>query len=373
MKRGSFTYTRNAVLRFFYRRIFKPLAFTQNPETIHNRMVGLGAMLGRSAVTRSVTRAAFRYDDPILETTVAGIHFCNPIGLAAGFDKGGRLTQIIDAVGFGFAEIGSITGTPCPGNPKPRLWRLPKSRALLVHLGLNSIGSAEVAEALATQRRRVPIGISIAKANLPATDRLGDGINDYAQAARDLLPMADYVTVNISCPNTTGGTPFLEPENLHQLLDRLDPLLGNKPVFIKLPADKSEDEMNRLVDVALRHRVTGFIAANLTTDHSSPDIQDANVPPRGGLSGKVVEAKSNRLIRHLYRRLGPRVPIIGLGGVFSADDAYTKIRLGASLVQLVTGMIYEGPQLISSINAGLGQMLRRDGFTSVGQAVGIDA
>ncbi len=363
---------RDAVLGFGYRGLVKPLAFRQDAETVHDRISSFGVALGRSALTRGLTRMMFAYEHEALATEVAGIKFRNPLGLSAGFDKEGRLLDILPSVGFGFAEIGSITGSPSAGNPKPRLWRLPKSRALVVHYGLNSSGSAAAAQRLRGKHFAIPVAISIAKSNHPHFDTLPAGIADYVLAATNLRALGAMRVVNISCPNTTGGEPFLGAGQFDQLLTALDPLQSNQPVFIKLPADASNAELDGLIKVSAKHHVTGFICTNLSKRRDMPGIIDPNVPPQGGISGKVVEARSNEVLAYVYRQTGGRMPLIGVGGVFTAEDAYKKIRLGASLVSLITGMVYRGPTVLSEIKRGLVRLLQRDGFKTVAEAVGVD-
>lgn len=363
---------RNAVIGSLYRAVLKPGFFHLDPEFVHDRMTHAGRVLGSTAPTRAITRGMFGYRHPMLRQSVAGIDFVNPVGLAAGFDKEGRLVNILPNVGFGFMEIGSVTGRPCPGNAKPRLWRLPKSRSLVVHYGLKSDGAEVVSARLRNVQPRFPLGMSIAKANLAACDDLTAGVADYVQAATKLTPLAAYVTVNISCPNTSGGEPFVRPENLEILLQALDPIVRGRPTFIKLPAYLTAEDIRNILAVARRHQITGFVCTNLTKDRNNPAIRDAYVPPRGGLSGKVVEQLANDTLAEVARQSQGQFVLIGVGGIFSAADAYKKIRLGASLVQLITGMIYRGPQLISEINSGLVQQLRRDGFKNISEAVGAD-
>ncbi|MBI5466625.1 MAG: quinone-dependent dihydroorotate dehydrogenase [Candidatus Kerfeldbacteria bacterium] len=363
---------RDAVLGGGYRAVVKPLAFQFDPEMVHDRISYFGMTLGRFGLTRAVTRAMFGYEHPLLATTVAGMQFRNPIGLSAGFDKEGRLIDVIPAVGFGFMEIGSVTGSPSPGNAKPRLWRLPRSRALVVHFGLNSSGSAAVASRLATHPCRIPLFVSLAKANLPAFDGQTTGISDYVTAATNLRDVGAAKVINISCPNTTGGEPFADPAAFDALLTAIDQVGVTQPTFIKLPIHLPWSQLDEVLDVAERHQVTGFICTNLIKDRTQAKILDRQVPAKGGISGKVIWERSNEVLAHVYQRTGARLPLIGVGGVFSADDAYQKIRLGASLVQLITGMIYRGPSLISEIKRGLVARLQRDGFSSVAAAVGAD-
>lgn len=364
--------TRNAISGGMYRRVAKPFFFRVEPETMHDRMTHVGQSLGRHAWTRSLTRAAFTYQHPMLEQTIHGVAFPNPVGLSAGFDKDALLVDILPSVGFGFAEVGSVTGEPCAGNPGPRLWRLPKSQSLVVYYGLKNDGAEAVCARLRGKTFPIPIGVSVAKTNNRATCDVPTGIADYAKAFTCATDVASYITVNISCPNTFGGEPFTDPARLDALLTRLDQIPTDKPIFIKLSPDLTFSTVDQLLDVAGRHRIHGVICTNLTKVRANERIKDATVPEQGGLSGKVVEPLANKLIAHVYKRAGERLTIIGCGGVFTAEDAYKKIRLGASLVQLITGMIYRGPQTISEINQGLVRLLRRDGLASISEAVGLE-
>ncbi len=354
-----------------YRRLLKPVLFRVDPEIIHDRFTALGEFLGASAVTRAITRLAFSYRHPMLRTTVEGITFPNPIGLAAGFDKNARLLDVLPAVGFGFTEIGSITGRPCAGNSKPRLWRLPQSKALVVYYGLMNDGADIISERLRGVPCRFPVGISAAKTNDQRTADPEIAIADYCHVVERFRGIGDYLTVNISCPNAFGGEPFTDPALLDRLLTSVD-RCADKPVFVKLAADLTPHQLDAILDVATRHAVAGFVCSNLTKDRSRLDITGALPSMKGGISGKAVQYLSDEQIRHVYRRTGGKYSIIGVGGIFTAEDAYRKIRAGASLVQLITGMIYEGPQLIGDLNRGLVRLLERDGFASVADAVGVD-
>lgn len=360
------------LIRAFYRAVAKPIFFSQDPEVVHDRMCTLGEVLGRFRVTRRLTTSFLQYRDPSLVQDLAGIHFENPVGLAAGFDKNARLMGILPGVGFGFEEVGSITGEPCEGNPKPRLWRLPKSQGLVVYYGLKNDGCEKIASRLRGSRFRFPVGMSVAKTNAPSTIETQAGIADYAKAFRTLEPIGDYMTVNVSCPNAFGGEPFTSPERLDLLLTALDAIPTTKPVFLKMPADITTEVLDQLVAVADRHRVQGLILTNLTKKRDNPMIRPEEIMgiTVGGISGKPVFERSNALISHLYRSTKGRYVIIGCGGIFSAEDAYEKIRQGASLVQLITGMIFEGPQLIGEINRGLVRLLKRDGFANIREAIG---
>lgn len=359
------------LIRFVYQRILKPFFFRRDPEDVHDRMVQLGAWLGRSSFFRAFTRCVFAYTHPLLEQRIQGITFSNPIGLAAGFDKNAQLISIIPAVGFGWMEIGSITAQPCAGNPKPRLWRLPASHSLAVYYGLKNDGADTLHTRLLRTHHSIPLGISIAKTNCEATVDTQRGIDDYAYTYALFHNIGDYYTINISCPNTFGGQPFTDADRLTQLLQKIQTLPHTKPVFIKLSPDLSLDQLDVLVDIALAHGVTGFICTNLTK-HPDASLLKDTVQYSGGLSGKVVEAQATAFLKHLYPRVHEQAILIGCGGVFTAEDAYAKIRAGASLIQLVTGMIYQGPQAIGEINRGLVRLLQQDGFSHISEAVGVD-
>lgn len=364
---------RNGLAYSVYQVVLKPIFFRFDPENIHDRMLHVGKRLSRYAFTRALTRVGFGYSNPMLEQTLLGIDFKNPIGLAAGFDKNAELTEIMPSVGFGFEEVGSITGEACLGNEKPRLWRLKKSRGLLVNYGLKNDGSQAIAARLKNKHFTFPLGTSIAKTNSPATCELDVGIADYVKAFTEFTTIGAYYTINISCPNAFGGQPFTDPARLDALLSSLDRIPTGKPIFIKFSPDITRDNIDQIIQVVEQHRVHGLICTNLTKKRDNPKITDENVPPLGGMSGKIVEDMANDMIKYLYAKVKNKYVIIGCGGVFSAEDAYRKIRLGASLVQLITGMIYQGPQVISEINRGLVQLLKRDGFTNISQAIGRDA
>lgn len=356
---------RNKIIGFFYRQLLKPIFFKQDPEDVHDRMTAMGDFLGRHAITRGFSRAMFNYRHPMLQQTVAGIKFQNPIGLAAGFDKDARLTQILPAVGFGFEEVGSLTAKAYGGNPRPRLYRLPEHRSLRVNYGLKNFGAAAVHEYLRPLKFAFPVGISIAKTNAPATSQVDIGIQDYFFTYQTFQDLGSYFTINISCPNTCEEKPiFAEPENLDLLLGKLFSIPKTKPVFIKLSPDLPESQVQELLSVCQKYPVDGFVCTNLTKVNKFGHVG------KGGFSGKAVEEPTDQLITKVYKFYQGRIIIIGCGGVFSAEDAYRKIRLGASLIQLITGMIYQGPQLISQINFGLTRLLQRDGYKTLSQAVG---
>lgn len=361
-------------IRWSYRHVLKPVFFKVDPEVVHDRMVGFGAWLGSFAATRRITSWFFEYKDPALEQDILGIHFPNPVGLAAGFDKKAKLAGYMADVGFGFAEVGSITAQPSKGNPGKRLWRLPKSNGLVVNYGLPNEGAKVVRDRLVTQRFRIPIGVSMAKTNCAECAIDEKAIEDHIDSLKVCLDVGDYYTINVSCPNAFGGQPFHRPEALDRLLAALDHIPTPKPIFLKLSPDGTTADLDEIVAVADRHRVHGFILSNLTKRYELSSINKEEMAEQniitGGISGKPVEDLSNVLIRHLYQTTHGKYLIIGCGGIFTAEDAYAKIKYGASLVQLITGMIFEGPQLIGEINRGLVELLKKDGYKNVSEAVG---
>jgi dihydroorotate dehydrogenase len=362
------------LIGFLYRNVLKRVFFKFDPETVHDHMLKVGHILGKFALTRKLTNLMFNYEDSMLTQIVSGLKFRNPVGLSAGFDKNGTIVEVIPEVGFGFMELGSITNEPYEGNRKPRLVRLPKSKALVVYYGLMNIGVRKFVERLKkyTQKKAI-VGISVAKTNCSKTAEDNAGIQDYYDCLEYLEKenVGDYYTINISCPNTFGGEPFTTEERLNLLLSKIDTLKITKPVFIKMPINLPQDQYDQLINVAIKFKITGVIIGNLTKIRDPKLIKDEiSDDVKGGISGLPTQELSNNLISYTYRNYKDRLIIIGVGGIFSAEDAYEKIKRGASLLQLITGMIYEGPQLIGEINKGLVGMLKRDGYKNISEAVG---
>jgi dihydroorotate dehydrogenase len=364
--------SRNTVIGVGYKYLAKPVFFAQDPEKVHDGMIKVARFSGKHKITKQLASLAFNYHHPSLEQNILGINFKNPVGLSAGFDKDALITDILPKVGFGFAEIGSVTAEPSPGNSGTRLWRLKSSKAIGVYYGLKNDGAKVIASRLIAKTSNMPIGVSVAKTNCQATAEDNAGIADYVKAYKIVQNVGDYYTINISCPNTYGGQPFNDARRLNKLLIALDKVKTKKPVFVKLSPDLSKQTVNELIDVCKNHNVQGFVCSNLTKDRTLKQISKEDyVPELGGFSGKIVENKANQLIEHVYKQTKGKYIIIGVGGIFSAQDAYTKIKLGANLVQLITGMIYQGPQTISDINIGLVQLLKQDGYSNISQAVGV--
>ncbi len=372
----QFIALKNIVMKFLYKNILKPIIFLFDPENTHDFFNKIGRFLGSNIVTRFFTRAIFYYKNEMLLQKILGIKFENPIGLAAGFDKNIELYKILPEVGFGYEEGGSITGERSEGNPKPRLWRLKKSQGLVVYYGLNNKGADEISNRIKKGKFNFPIGISVAKTNCERTVISEEGIKDYLKGFNLTKDIASYMTVNISCPNAHGGQPFTDKESLDKLLKEITKNRNKKPIFIKMPPDLKRSEIDDIIKISAKYKIDGFICTNLTKDRANKKmmakVYEKNIVGFGGISGKPVEDLSNETIKYIYKKTEGKAIIIGVGGIFSAEDAYKKIRLGASLLQIITGMIFEGPQLVGEINQGLVKLLKKDGLENISQAVGID-
>lgn len=362
------------MIGILYRNVVKPVLFKFDPEFVHDRMLAVGNFLGRFEVTKWFTRLMFDYESSALTQEVADLHFRNPVGLAAGFDKNANLVDILPQVGFGAMELGSVTLEAYSGNPKPRLRRLPKSKALVVYYGLMNIGVRKFVTKLQSySQHRAIVGISVAKTNNSRTATEEQGIQDYYECLQYLesQQIGDYYTINVSCPNTFGGEPFTTEDRLQKLLAKISSLNIKKPVFIKLPINLTIEEFDALLRVAVRFKITGVVIGNLTKARDPQLIHDRlPADAKGGISGLPTQKLSNDLISYTYKNYGKQLVIVGVGGIFSAEDAYEKIRRGATLLQLITGMIFQGPQLVGEINRGLTTLLKRDGYENISEAVG---
>jgi dihydroorotate dehydrogenase len=342
----------------WYARLF-PLLRRLPPESAHR--------LALVALERGLVPAPLRGSDPILRLRAFGRELANPLGLAAGFDKNARVFQRMPALGFGFAEVGGITPRPQPGNPRPRLFRLVEDRALINRMGFNNDGLDTIARRIEAHR---PSGQFLA-ANLASNTDSADPAEDFVVLARRLAPLVDLLVVDISCPNTANGRLFQRREPLGDLLARLQPVRGATPMALKVSPDLTDAEKADIVTLALAHRVDGMVVAN-TTATRPPTLKSRYRDERGGLSGPPVKAMSLGLVREVFRAAQGRLTLVGVGGIESGADAYAYIRAGATLVQLYTALVYEGPMLVHRIKAELAYLLRRDGFDDLAQAIGAD-
>lgn len=359
---------------WLYRGVIRPLIFLWPPEIAHNKLKAFGLAIGASRLGRWLLRKLFYFEHPMLNTLVDGVRYSNPLGLSAGFDKDGELTDVYPQIGFGFAELGSFTGEVCPGNPGVgrRLFRMPKSKSILVWYGLNNQGSDKISARLLGKQFAIPIGINAAKSNLNPEFDLQESVADYVKTLKAFSTIGDYFTINISCPNTQDGEPFVNPEHLDVLLAAMtDVRPPEKPIYVKLAADLTLDEINVIVDACVKHRMNGVVLTNLAKPEFNQEyVKDELIFHKGAMSGLPLQRISTAVIRHVYRRTRGQLTIIGVGGIFNAQDAYEKITSGASLLEMITGMIYEGPQVMGEINRGLVELLQKDGFTSIAEAVG---
>jgi len=350
-------------------RVSIPLLHLLDPETSHNLVIA-------AAKSGLVPRDGSPYS-PSLETKVWGKAFTNPIGLAAGFDKNAETMESMLGIGFGFVEVGSITPEPQDGNPRPRVFRIPEEGAVINRIGCNSHGSREVSKRIQAFRDRTAdtregvLGINIAK-NKTSEDAAGD----YVQACRLLADKADYVVINVSSPNTPGLRNLQAGTELAKIVKRMKGALNEVapgvPLVVKIAPDLAPEDKKQIARVVLRHKVDGMIVSNTTVSRPGSVQGRESGKEKGGLSGRPLNEASTALIREMYELTSGRVPIIGCGGVSTGLDAYNKIRAGASLVQLYTGLIYQGPALVPKLKRELSHLLERDGFESVDQAVGAD-
>ncbi|XP_077259547.1 dihydroorotate dehydrogenase 2 [Temnothorax americanus] len=377
--KSLFTVTSSAVALFggislyrgnerFYSDVAVPLVQLIDPETAHKLAV---KALKYGLVPKKGTE-----DPSLLRTTVLGMEFKNPIGIAAGFDKQGEAVEGLHKIGFSFVEIGSVTPKPQPGNPKPRVFRLPEDNAVVNRYGFNSDGHDAVWERLKRLKESKDFN-GILGVNLGKNKETVDPTQDYIDGVKRFMDVADYLVINVSSPNTPGLRNFQSKKNLEELLTRINAAResagGERPLLLKLAPDLSDSERQDVADVVLnkKSRVDGLILCNTTV--TRPNLTNPNKEESGGLSGAPLTDISTAMIADMYRRTRGSIPIIGVGGIFTGADVYVKIRAGASLVQLYTSYIYNGPPIVGKIKRELCEILETNGFSSVTDAIGKDA
>jgi len=301
---------------------------------------------------------------PTLETRVAGLDFPNPVGLAAGFDKDAEVFEPMLSLGFGFVEVGTLTPRPQAGNAQPRLFRLAEDEAVINRMGFNNRGQADALTRLSKRYRTGGlVGVNVG-ANKDSEDRIAD----YVAGVRAMGPVADYLTINISSPNTPGLRQLQDEGALKELLSEMQAIGCDKPIFLKVAPDLEDSDPERIVRAALDHGIAAIIVSNTTVTRPSLKSRCAN--EAGGLSGKPLKPLALDALRRFRRAGGGEIPLIGVGGIANADDAWERIRAGASLVQLYTAMVYEGPGIVRRIAWGLVERLKREGFANIAEAVG---
>ncbi|WP_072802249.1 quinone-dependent dihydroorotate dehydrogenase [Rhodococcoides yunnanense] len=349
-------------------RVLLRLMFLIPPERIHHLAFGAMRLVTSIPPLRAILARILVVDDPALKSTVFGVEFPAPLGLAAGFDKNADGVDAWGPLGFGFAEIGTVTARAQPGNPAPRLFRFPDDRALVNRMGFNNHGAGAAAGVLRNRRGGVPIGANIGKTKVtPAADAAAD----YTASATLLGPLADFLVVNVSSPNTPGLRDLQAVESLRPILVAVQNAV-TVPVLVKIAPDLSDDDVDAVADLAVELGLDGIVATNTTIARSglSTDSTVVVSAGAGGLSGAPLADRSLEVLRRLHGRVGGQIALISVGGIETADQAWERIVAGASLVQGYTGFIYGGPFWMRTINRGIAARLRASGFTSISDAVG---
>lgn len=335
-------------------RLIKPVFFQFDPEKVHHFVVKrLNWFHAHFPFGKTILRSSFDVQIKGLEREVFGIKFKNPVGLAAGFDKNGEYIEALSDLGFGFIEVGTVTPLPQPGNDQPRMFRLPKDQALINRMGFNNKGVDTLAERLRllkAKNKDIVIGGNIGKNKITPNE---DAVSDYVKCFDRLFDVVDYFVVNVSSPNTPGLRELQEKEPLTDLLKTLQGRNHkngiSRPILLKIAPDLTDEQLNDIVDIVMESKIAGVIATNTTIDKSTLTSPAELAAEQGGLSGKPLTQRSTEVIRYLSKRSGKAFPIIGVGGIHTAQDAKDKLEAGASLVQVYTGFIYEGPEIVKNI------------------------
>ena len=357
----------------------RPLLFSLDPEAAHHLAIATCRRISESPTLQAIAKSTFYYSDSRLSQTLWNLKFENPVGLAAGFDKNGEAIGAWEHLGFGFAEVGTITAHAQAGNPQPRLFRLPSDRAVLNRMGFNNRGAAATAldlqNYLQSHKLSIPLGINLGKSKIT---EIADAKLDYAESLRSLYEFGDYFVVNVSSPNTPNLRDLQATDQLCAILAELNPInTQNKPILVKIAPDLNDADIIEVVKASQAYGVAGIIATNttisrqnLTTTHlamtGKPVTEEA-----GGISGQPVRDRSLEVINLIWQTTQGNLPIIGVGGIFTADDAWQKITAGAAIVQVYTGLIYEGPMIVKQILQGLVAKLEANGLENIQQAIGL--
>ena len=374
---------------FQYTKPFYPLllsAVKSDPETAHRQMLNTLTKIEHSRntawgrLTIKQLQNSFCLQDNRLQQSLWGLNFPNPFGLAAGFDKDGTAAGIWDSLGFGFAELGAVTLHSQPGNPRPRMFRLPKDKAALNRMGANNLGAAVMADTLnqtwKRKPRTIPIGINLCKSKIADLETAAD---DYVGSFKLLQDTADYFVINVSSPNTPGLRSLQATEQLKPIISALQEANQNqKPILVKISPDLNWSEIKEIIDLALEYQLAGAIATNTTISREYlktqilPETGKPLTEEAGGISGKPVKERSTEVIRFIYRETNGKLPIIGVGGIFTAEDAWEKITAGASLLQVYTGWVYQGPWMVKEVLSGILARLESKGMNHISEAIGCE-
>lgn len=339
-----------------YKQIIRPLFFTMDPERVHHLSFKLLRSTLKFPGMKSFFRRKFVFSHPDLETELFGIKFPNPVGLAAGFDKDATLFNELEYVGFGFVEVGTLTPVGQDGNPKPRLFRLSEDQGLINRMGFNNGGVEEAVQRLKKRKTKIVIGGNIGKNKITPNELATE---DYVKCFNALFDVVDYFVVNVSSPNTPNLRELQEKEPLKKLLNTLKDLNQNKaiqkPILLKIAPDLTNEQLDDIVEIVQETQIDGLISSNTTIDRSALKTDPKKVEEigAGGLSGAPVRKRATEVIAYLHQKSQGSFPIIGVGGISSAEDAIEKLEAGASLLQIYTGYVYEGPALISKINKSI--------------------
>jgi dihydroorotate dehydrogenase len=373
-------------MSWLYGRVIRPLLFTQDAEQAHERTVRTLASVSRKEIVCDAVESIF--GAPSLPVDLFGLRFPNPVGLAAGMDKHAAAVPAWAALGFGFSELGGVTWHAQPGNPQPRLFRAVAEEAIVNRMGFNNPGAEALAAKLGEWRAlgrwpNHPVGINLGKSKITPLEKAAE---DYANSFRVLLPHADFFVVNVSSPNTPNLRKLQDKAALEEIISaiqevqsrtecRVSRVEGKKAILVKVAPDLSFEALDEIAELAIARGLAGIVATNTTI--TRPETNDAQIQrvyaEAGGLSGRPLRSRSTEVIRHLYRQTNGKVPIIGVGGIFDADDAWEKITAGASLIQIYTSLVYRGPGVVKEIVHGLLERMEEEGFRELSQAVGTRA
>ena len=371
-------------MSLLYRTILRPVLFLQDSEKAHTRLISSLSMTSRSRLLMSLTGNL--YGSSELPVNLFGLDFPNPLGIAAGIDKNGEAVPAWQSIGFGFSEIGGITLHNQLGNPKPRMFRATAEKALVNRMGFNNIGAKLIHDKLSGWKERglwpgAPVGLNLGKSRITP---LEDASKDYAGSMEILWDHADFFVINVSSPNTLGLRELQQSRHLDSILELCQKInlecsekseKEPKPLLVKIAPELDDDQLKEILELISKHNLQGIVATNTTIKRPDTDNSRCKVvyEQEGGLSGLPLKNTSTEVIRKIYRMTGGKIPIIGVGGIFNDEDAWEKITAGASLIQLYTGLVFEGPGIAKSIVNGLGKRVKKAGFESISEAVGINA
>jgi dihydroorotate dehydrogenase len=353
------------IINYLYKHALKPVLFAFEPENVHDMFTLVAKVLGKNKILQKVTELTFDYKNPILEKEVLGIKFRNPVGLSAGYDYNGLFLNIMPQTGFGFSTVGTVTNIPTPGNGRPAYTRLIKSRSILVNKGFRNDGAEVIAKRLNSnpENANITFGVSIGSSNVPEINTPEAAIKDYIECFKKMEESKyhKFYELNISCPNIGLAEIFNEKEYFSKLAEAVKDLNISRPIFLKVSNELEPNNVDALIETAMKNGIKAFIFSNLIKNRNNEKLDKEEVASvvnlKGSFSGKPTEEGSNRLIKYAREKFGKDIVIVGTGGIFSGEDAQKKFDAGADLVQLITGMIFEGPQLIGQINKHLAEKL----------------